>query len=76
MPRGRGGFGRGFGQGWFGRGFGNPYPFCRRFPWLPRWWWAYPGFRFPYYGNPWSLQYIGYGSYPFMSYPYPIYASY
>jgi hypothetical protein len=42
--RGRGfGFGpwcaRGFGPGpWSGRG--NPYPWCRFFPWLPRWWWA------------------------------------
>ncbi|MDI6889163.1 MAG: DUF5320 domain-containing protein [Methanocellales archaeon] len=23
-----------------GFGRGNPYPFCRRFPWLPRWWWT------------------------------------
>ncbi|MCD6262918.1 hypothetical protein J7L60_00715 [Candidatus Bathyarchaeota archaeon] len=39
MPWGRG-------RAWPGRGFwgwpGNPYPFCRWFPWLPRWWWAYP----------------------------------
>ena len=21
-------------------GRGNPYPFCRFFPWLPRWWWS------------------------------------
>ena len=56
-----------FGRGWFGRGWGrgNPYPFCRNFPWLPRWWWAtsyagiyggptlymgYPGYGYPYYG--------------------------
>jgi len=26
--------------GFWGRG--NPYPFCRFFPWLPRWWWASP----------------------------------
>ena len=26
-----------FGRGWFR---GNPYPFCRWFPWLPRWWWT------------------------------------
>jgi hypothetical protein len=45
MPRGRGfgwrgfGWGLGWGPGW---GRGNPYPFCRWFPWLPRWWWAYP----------------------------------
>ena len=26
-----------FGMRWFR---GNPYPFCRWFPWLPRWWWA------------------------------------
>ena len=28
-----------------GRGWGmgpNPYWNCRWFPWLPRWWWAYP----------------------------------
>jgi len=26
---------------WWGRG--NPFPFCRRFPFLPRgWWWMYP----------------------------------
>ena len=35
-------FGRGrFGWGRWGPGRGNPYPFCRRFPWRPRWWWAY-----------------------------------
>jgi len=27
----------GFLPGW---GRGNPYPFCRFFPWLPRWWWS------------------------------------
>jgi hypothetical protein len=33
-----------FGWGRWGPGRGNPYPFCRRFPWRPRWWWAYgPG---------------------------------
>ena len=46
MPRGfrgYGGFGGFFGRGWGVRGWaGNPYPFCRWFPWLPRWWWAYP----------------------------------
>ena len=25
---------------WPGWGRGNPYPFCRWFPWLPRWWWT------------------------------------
>ena len=42
------GFGRGFGRGlgWSG----NPYV-CARFPWLPRWWWAYPStYEFPGYG--------------------------
>ena len=35
-------FGRGrFGWGRWGPGRGNPYPFCRWFPWRPRWWWAY-----------------------------------
>lgn len=54
MPFGRGfgrGYGWGFGRwpyggaypGWgWGRGRGNPFPFCRNFPWLPRWWWAMP----------------------------------
>jgi len=47
-------------RGWFGwgRGLGNPYPFCRWFPWLPRWWWAYPFFSIPHYGA-------------FFSFPYP-----
>ena len=62
--RGRGWFGRGFGWGHWGRGRGrgNPYPFCRFYPWLPRWWWATPyagqhaatipymGYGYPYYG--------------------------
>jgi len=35
-------FGRGrFGWGRGGWGRGNPYPFCRWYPWRPRWWWAY-----------------------------------
>jgi len=35
-------FGRGrFGRGRGGWGRGNPYPFCRWYPWRPRWWWAY-----------------------------------
>ncbi len=60
MPRGRGGFSQGFGRG-FGRGFGpNPYLYCRRFPWLPRWWWAEPtGYYQPYtpygYYQPYGL---------------------
>jgi len=52
----RGWFGRGFWFGW-GRGFGNPYPFCRWFPWLPRWWWAYPALSLLYYGVPWGFPY-------------------
>ncbi|RLF52470.1 MAG: hypothetical protein DRN11_01100 [Thermoplasmata archaeon] len=50
--RGRGwGFGFGwYGYGWPGWGRGNPYPFCRRFPWLPRGWWRMP--YMPYYGLP------------------------
>ena len=39
LPRG-GWFGRGYGAFGWGRSFGNPYPFCRWFPWLPRWWWT------------------------------------
>ena len=49
------GFGRG---GWWGWGRGNPYPFCRWFPWLPRWWWATP--YAPYYAS--TIPY--YGAYP------------
>jgi len=41
MPRGFRGWGFGYiGPGLWGRG--NPFPFCRFFPWLPRWWWASP----------------------------------
>lgn len=36
-----GAYGPGWGLGWGFRG--NPYPYCRWFPWLPRWWWALPG---------------------------------
>jgi len=66
--RGRHFFGRGFwkwgypfytgfyqGPFYFGRGRGNPYPFCRYFPWLPRWWWAYGptrGYGWVDYGMP------------------------
>ena len=80
MPRGRG-FGRGFvgfgrGVSWFGwgGGFGNPYPFCRWFPWLPRWWWAYPA----YYGGFASMPYYSaYSPTPYMqSYPYSPYRPY
>jgi len=54
------------GRGWFGAwggGRGNPYPFCRFYPWLPRWWWVapyagyyaatipYAGFAYPRYGG-------------------------
>jgi len=69
MPRGRGWFGRGWGRGWFGWGFGNPYPFCRWFPWLPRWWWAYPAYGLPYYGIPWRPTYLGYW-YSMYAWPY------
>jgi len=67
-------------RGWFGwgRGFGNPYPFCRWFPWLPRWWWAYPSFRPPYLEMPWSFPY--YATYiprpyltPYVYLPYRLY---
>jgi hypothetical protein len=70
MPRGRAFFGAGYGMGmgrrpWgFGRGMGNPYPFCRFFPWLPRWWWSgmYGPMRpYPYgpYGVPPAYQPYG-----------------
>jgi hypothetical protein len=32
----------GYAYGYFRGGRGNPFPFCRNFPWLPRWWWATP----------------------------------
>jgi len=54
MPRGR----------WFGRGFGwygNPYPFCWRFPWLPRRWWSSMNWI-----NPWTMPYYSY--YPYSPY--------
>jgi len=60
-------------RGWFGRGFwwrGNPFPFCRWFPWLPRWWWAYPLYWLPYYGLPLIPPYIGYIRYSPYSLPY------
>ena len=34
------GAGYGYAAFWPGWGRGNPYPFCRWFPWLPRWWWT------------------------------------
>jgi len=57
-----------FGRGWFGRGIGwrrgNPYPFCRNFPWLPRWWWA----------TPYAGQYAA--TIPYMGYSSPVYGAY
>ncbi len=53
-PRGRGG--PGFGNR-PGGGRGNPYPYCRFYPWLPRRWWAYPG-----YGNYGAMYPGAYGS--------------
>jgi hypothetical protein len=98
LPRGRGGFGRGYGVygggygrgyygsgygqgvGWFGfgRGIGNPYPFCRRFPWLPKWWWAYPAFAQPYYGRYGNTPYYsGYMPQSYtQSFPYSPYGTY
>jgi hypothetical protein len=53
----RGWFGRGYGRYGTGMGFGNPYPFCRYFPWLPRWWWTgMYGYTTPYVATP---QYYG-----------------
>lgn len=72
--RGRGGWGRGWpygrafgGPGW---GRGNPYPFCRWFPWLPRWWWANPG-----YGAAPVYPYSGYTTQPRTMYPYSGYTT-
>ena len=74
MPRGW--FGRGFRWFGWGRGFGNPYPFCRWFPWLPRWWWAYPTLITPfYYGAFWSAPYTGY-RFPAWPYRVPLYTVY
>ena len=43
-------------------GRGNPYPFCRRFPWLPRGWWRLP-YAYPYY-----IPYTAYPWYPYWQY--------
>jgi len=58
---------------WWGRGFGNPFPFCRWFPWLPRWWWAYPYFTLPYYWPAWTYPYWIWRTPYFIGYPYTIY---
>lgn len=50
MPWGRG---YGFGRGWWAGWPGNPSWSCRFFPWLPRWWWATPGYAgYGYSGAP------------------------
>ncbi len=35
-------------NGWYGVGIDSPYYLgrCRRFPWLPRWWWAMPATQY------------------------------
>ncbi len=35
-------------NGWYGVGIASPYYLgrCRRFPWLPRWWWAMPATQY------------------------------
>jgi hypothetical protein len=62
---------RGRGRG----GWGNPYPFCRRYPWLPRWWWSYPGYAYPYtwYRPPytWNVRPGGYPTFFNQAYFYP-----
>ncbi|HHF99013.1 hypothetical protein J7L81_04570 [Candidatus Aerophobetes bacterium] len=70
MPR---GFrGRGWGPGYYGLGFwgrGNPFPFCRFFPWLPRWWWATP--YAPYFASTiLGPMYSPYSRQVMTSYPY------
>jgi hypothetical protein len=57
------GWGGGMGCG-PGYGGGNPYPYCRRYPWMPRGWWAYGfGPRNPYRrGEP--NDYVVYPGYP------------
>lgn len=54
MRRRNGWFGWGGGGiGWgLGFGRGNPYPFCRRFPWMPRHWRTYGRGAGGYY--PWN----------------------
>ena len=67
MPNGRG-RGRGFwpyygtsyGMWPYWGGRGNPYPFCRNFPWLPRWWWASP-YAYQYAS---TVPYLGGYGYP------------
>ena len=54
---GYGGYG-GYGGYW---GRGNPYPFCRRFPWMPRGWWAMPTHA-PWSGYPAGVG-LPYGGY-------------
>ena len=68
------GWGRGFGwYGWYGWGRGNPYPYCRRFPWLPRgWWWSGAAcYGSSYYGSPYyGSYYRSYYPTPYTTYPY------
>lgn len=42
----------GFSRGW-AYSF-NPWV-CARFPWLPRWWWAYPQYGWRFYTYPYWL---------------------
>ena len=69
VPQGLGAYGyRGYtayGTPYLRGGRGNPFPFCRNFPWLPRWWWA----------TPYAAQYAGTLPYP-GAYPYPQPAAY
>lgn len=71
LGRGMYGMGRGMGFGWPGGGRGNPYPFCRFFPWLPRWWWSgMYGSMTPYSGAPYGA------NSPYSPYrPYPSYST-
>jgi len=64
-----GGFGRLFWAQYSPWALYNPWV-CARFPWLPRWWWAYPQYQYslPYFGYwyPWSIY-----AYPSVSLPSP-----
>ncbi len=55
VPWGVAGYGYGaypaYGYPYLCGGRGNPFPFCRNFPWLPRRWWAIPGYGYP---QPWA----------------------
>ncbi len=61
--------------GWFFGWRGNPFPWCRWFPWLPRWWWATP-MAYYYWQQIWRMMpyypyYWGWWTFPWLPYFYP-----